>query len=603
MARAAGLLVRIVRPNVAAFLRERQPLVWGTSVLVGVIAAFASIGFRLAINVAQLPWLGTTSERVASAAADVPWPVLLVAPAIGGLLVGWVLHFVPNRRGGGPADVIEAELLDPHRMSLRRSLIGALASAITLGSGGSAGREGPVVHLGGAVASWLARRLRMPQAGGRVLLGAGVASAIAASFNAPIAGALFAMEVVLRRVSAEALPPIVIASSIGAITGQMAFGAYPAFILPAPSIASYWEFPKALIEDVRLIPEIAAARVGQIEATPLPRERPATLSRRIRGPQAAIGLAEAHRRLRGEPDVVVAILDTGVDRSHPEIAGRSVAAADFVDIIPGARAFMDRAVPGTPSGRPSQDFTASELDPEDEVGHGTHVAGIVAGLGLGMGVGVAPGCRIMPVRVLAALERNGELVGAGLVENINAGVKHAIDAGAQVINMSLGVRHEGGGLPHEEVVDYARRKGVLIVAAAGNDGSETLYYPGAFPSVVAVGSADEAGEVSAFSTVGPQVALIAPGEQILSARPGGGYAFASGTSQAAPFVAGAAALIQSLARRAGGRFGDRELAGILKATADRRGHSLRDRRAGFGRLNVADALRLAETRINPRSRA
>jgi chloride channel protein, CIC family len=243
MARAAGLLVRIVRPNVAAFLRERQPLVWGTSVLVGVIAAFASIGFRLAINVAQLPWLGTTSERVASAAADVPWPVLLVAPAIGGLLVGWVLHFVPNRRGGGPADVIEAELLDPHRMSLRRSLIGALASAITLGSGGSAGREGPVVHLGGAVASWLARRLRMPQAGGRVLLGAGVASAIAASFNAPIAGALFAMEVVLRRVSAEALPPIVIASSIGAITGQMAFGAYPAFILPAPSIASYWEFP------------------------------------------------------------------------------------------------------------------------------------------------------------------------------------------------------------------------------------------------------------------------------------------------------------------------------------------------------------------------
>jgi chloride channel protein, CIC family len=241
--RAAGPLVRLVGPNVAAFLRDRQPLVWAASILVGLLAALASIGFRLAINLAQLPWLGTTSERVASAAAEVPWPVLLLAPAVGGLAVGWVLGFVPGRRGGGPAEVIEAELLGPERLGLRRSLIGALASAVTLGSGGSAGREGPVVHLGGAIASWLASSLRLPDAGGRVLLGAGVASAIAASFNAPIAGALFAIEVVLRRVSAEALPPIVIASSIGAITGRLAFGEYPAFILPAPSIESYWEFP------------------------------------------------------------------------------------------------------------------------------------------------------------------------------------------------------------------------------------------------------------------------------------------------------------------------------------------------------------------------
>lgn len=240
---AARRLTGLVRPNVTAFLQERQPLVWATSILVGVLAAIASIGFRMAINLVQFPWLGTMSERVASAAAEVPWPVVVLAPALGGLVVGCLLRFVPGRWGGGPAEVIEAELLGPERLSLRRSLIGALASAVTLGSGGSAGREGPVIHLGGAVAAWLAGQLRLPEAGGRVLLGAGVASAISASFNAPIAGALFAIEVVLRRVSAEALPPIVIASSIGAIIGRTAFGDYPAFILPAPRIESHWEFP------------------------------------------------------------------------------------------------------------------------------------------------------------------------------------------------------------------------------------------------------------------------------------------------------------------------------------------------------------------------
>ena len=241
---AARTLSGLVAPNVAAFLRDRQPLVWAASILVGVFAALASIAFRFAINAVQLPWLGTMSERVASVARDVPWPVVLLAPAAGGLVVGGLLRFIPGRRGGGgPAEVIEADLLGPGRLDLRRSLIGALASAVTLGSGGSAGREGPVVHLGGTIAAWLAGRLRLGDQGGRVLMSAGVASAIAASFNAPIAGALFAIEVVMRRVSAEALPPVVIASSIGAITGQMAFGKYPAFLLSAPRIVSYWEFP------------------------------------------------------------------------------------------------------------------------------------------------------------------------------------------------------------------------------------------------------------------------------------------------------------------------------------------------------------------------
>jgi chloride channel protein, CIC family len=243
ISRTARFLSEEVGSNFGAFLRERQPLLWAASILVGALAGIASIVFRLAINMLQLPWLGTMSERVASVAAEVPWPVVLLAPALGGLIVGMFLRSLPERRAGGPAEVIEAEAVCAERLRLRGAAVGALASAVTLGSGGSAGREGPVIHLGGAVAASLARRMRLPPAGGRVLLGAGVASAIAASFNAPIAGALFAIEVLHRRISAESLPPIVIASSIGAIIGRMAFGEYPAFILPEHRIDSYWEFP------------------------------------------------------------------------------------------------------------------------------------------------------------------------------------------------------------------------------------------------------------------------------------------------------------------------------------------------------------------------
>jgi chloride channel protein, CIC family len=241
--RLLALLTDLVRPNLAAFTREREPLIWVASLVVGVLAGVASVAFRAGINAAQLPWLGTMSERVASVAGTIPWPIVLLAPAVGGLIVGCLLSFVPGRRGGGPADVIEAEAFDPHRLGLRNGLLGALASAITLGSGGSAGREGPVIHLGGTIAAVLTRRFELPAAGGRMLLGAGVAAAIAASFNAPIAGALFALEVIHRRISVVMLPPIVIASAAGAVIGRIAFGEFPAFMIPEHRIISYWEFP------------------------------------------------------------------------------------------------------------------------------------------------------------------------------------------------------------------------------------------------------------------------------------------------------------------------------------------------------------------------
>lgn len=241
--RLFGLLSDLIRPNLLVFLREGHLRIWAAALVVGLLAASASVVFRLAINAAQLPWLGTMSERVVSATHSIAWPVSLLAPAIGGLAVGLLLFLLPGRRAGGPADVIEAQAFGADRLRLRGGILGALAAALTLGSGGSAGREGPVIHLGATLAAALARWAKLPNRDGRTLIGAGVAAAIAASFNAPIAGALFALEVVFRRISTAALPPIVIASAAGAIIGRVVFGEFPAFAIPEHRIASTWEFP------------------------------------------------------------------------------------------------------------------------------------------------------------------------------------------------------------------------------------------------------------------------------------------------------------------------------------------------------------------------
>lgn len=341
--------------------------------------------------------------------------------------------------------------------------------------------------------------------------------------------------------------------------------------------------PRSLLDDLTLLPEVASVRPGRVGSVPLPEIRSAHRRSRYREPQRIIRLGESHRMTQGDNSITIAVLDTGMDLNHPEFAGRIIKPMDFVDIIDGAEEFVG-------------DVACVDALPEDDVGHGTHVAGIAGAAGMEMPVGVAPRCVIMPVRVLAAMEGPDGRVGAGLIDNINAGVKYAVDHGADVINMSLGVERSGGGLPHEDVVRYATAKGVSIVAAAGNDGRENLYYPGALPGVVAVGSCGEGRSVSPFSTYGSHVTLTAPGEEIYSTKPGG-YGLATGTSHASPFVAGAIALLQSLARAHGGKFSPRQIRHFLRESGDRVGTAYRDRRAGFGCLNCLDALRLAQIEI------
>ncbi len=143
-------------PNLSAFTAERQPLAWALALLTGIGAAYPAIAFRVFIGIVQLPWLDTTSERVHEAASALPWWVVLLMPALGGLAVGLYLTFVmPGKRPLGVGDVIEARALLGCRITVQEGIGSALVSAVSLGMGASAGREGPIVHLGAVTAAVL----------------------------------------------------------------------------------------------------------------------------------------------------------------------------------------------------------------------------------------------------------------------------------------------------------------------------------------------------------------------------------------------------------------------------------------------------------------
>ncbi|MEM9351259.1 MAG: chloride channel protein, partial [Pseudomonadota bacterium] len=170
-------------------------------------------------------------------------------PILGGLVVGLLLdRFTDDGRVRSVADVIEGAALKEGRVEVRAGLASALASLITLSSGGSTGREGPVVHLAGVIATKVSNFIRADGITGRDLLGCAVAAAVSASFNAPIAGALFALEVILRHFAVHAFAPIVIASVAGTVVSRLWFGDITEFSLQTQNmLAFYVELPAFMI--------------------------------------------------------------------------------------------------------------------------------------------------------------------------------------------------------------------------------------------------------------------------------------------------------------------------------------------------------------------
>lgn len=237
-------LLESVVPNLRTSARNKEPLAWILAAIVGVAVAYAIIIFRTLIALTQSLWLGTLSENIAENIAAQPLYVVLLAPTIGGLVVGLFLQFViTGNRPEGVADVIEARAIGGARMPFLNGLGIALISAVSLGSGASAGREGPAVHLGATLSSSIAGFFQFPPHMRRTLLSCGVAAAVSASFNAPIAGALFALEVILAHLSPRAFIPIVISSVAATVITRIHLGGFPAFIVPEYQITSIYEFP------------------------------------------------------------------------------------------------------------------------------------------------------------------------------------------------------------------------------------------------------------------------------------------------------------------------------------------------------------------------
>ena len=213
----------------------------------------------------------------------------------------------------------------------------------------------------------------------------------------------------------------------------------------------------------------------------------------------------------GGPETVVAVLDTGVDLTHPDLQGSFVHGHDFVN---------------------------GDGDPTDDHGHGTLVAGVVAARannGLG-GVGACSGCSLMPVKVIAGN-------GSGTASDIAAGIRWAADNGADVINMSFTLSGPDDGI--RDAIEHAQRLGVLVVAAAGNSGTADVTFPAAYAGVVSVAGSDPSDARYDWSSFGGWVHVAAPGCSVSTAA-GAAYGEFCGTSSATAFVSGLAGLARSL---------------------------------------------------------
>ena len=266
----------------------------------------------------------------------------------------------------------------------------------------------------------------------------------------------------------------------------------------------------------------------------------------------AIHLPEAWDRVTGNDAMVLAVIDSGVQLSHPDLVGRLVPGYDFVNRDP---------------------------TPEDDFGHGTMVAGIAAA-STNNGVGVAGAIwsgKLMPIKVLDSR-------GAANDDNIAAGIRYAVDHGADVINLSLG--GPGASTILQNAVDYATTNDVVVVAAAGNDGDTEPHYPAACEGVVAVGAVDNAGNLASFSSRGSWISMVAPGVSITTTTRASSYGQGSGTSFSSPLVAAVAFLL----RAADPNATQQSIVARLMDSADDLGAPGFDNFTGVGRVNAWAAL-------------
>jgi serine protease len=272
------------------------------------------------------------------------------------------------------------------------------------------------------------------------------------------------------------------------------------------------------------------------------------------------------RALTQGTGIICAILDTGVRQTSTDLTGTK---------------FMS-----------GLNVIANNTNTNDDNGHGTHVCGTIAQTtnNLRGCAGLAPGSTILPVKVL-------DKAGRGSNYSIGVGIRYAVDKGARVLNLSIG---GVGSQTLKDAIEYARQKGAVICAAAGNSGKRGITYPAAYPQTISVGATTARGARASFSQYGPGLTLTAPGSQILQQTFGqsnqqSGYFYFSGTSMATPHVSGAATAILSI----NPNLSMEQVRALLTSTARDLGAPGWDESFGAGLLNAAGACQQAKQGAPP----
>jgi len=233
-----------------SWLGERETLyVVLLSVIVGVVSGYAALLLHFSIEWVSLFWTGERTWH--QAMQTLPWYIYLVAPTTGGLMVGWIaVRFLPGGELRGVSGVLADMVQRKGHVHPRQMATETAGTAIAIGSGASLGREGPTVALGALIASEVGRRCGLNEQQLRTLIGCGVAAGIAASFNTPIAGVLFALEVILADYAIATFSPIVIASVLATVVARSEVGNFPAFTVPEYHLISAWEIPAYMVMGV-----------------------------------------------------------------------------------------------------------------------------------------------------------------------------------------------------------------------------------------------------------------------------------------------------------------------------------------------------------------
>ena len=292
-----------------------------------------------------------------------------------------------------------------------------------------------------------------------------------------------------------------------------------------------------------------------------------------------INAYEAWDISRGTHDVVVAVLDTGIDWTHPDLA------ANMWNDSSGYHGYNFISNNHVPMDDNINSYNAvGEWDSNTYTYHGTHVAGVVGAV-INNNIGVAG---IAQVRLMAVKVMNDS--GEGTDATVASGIRWAVDNGANIVTMSLGV--DGPSTTLQNQIAYASQNGVVTVAASGNGGASMVSYPAAYPSVIAVGSIDSALRRATFSNFGTGLDIMAPGVQIYSTQGGGGYQYLSGTSTAAPHIAGVVALMLSV----NPALTPTEVGSVINATATDISRVGYDTATGWG---IVDAFRAVEQIAGP----